>query len=74
MTNFLKQNYIIFAGNLGKAQSLDTLIDAAYLLRNKSDINFILIGDGSEKRNLIDKVNKLNLKNIIFIEQHPQSY
>ena len=54
---------------MGKAQSLHTLIDAAYLLRNQSDINFILIGDGSEKRNLINKVDKLNLKNIIFIEQ-----
>ena len=67
---FFKTKFIfIFAGNLGKAQSLDTLIDAAYLLRNKSDINFILIGDGSEKRNLMDKVDKLNLENIIFIEQ-----
>ena len=67
---FFKRKFIfIFAGNLGKAQSLHTLIDAAYLLRNQSDINFILIGDGSEKKNLIYKVDKLNLKNIIFIEQ-----
>ena len=67
---FFKRKFIfVFAGNLGKAQSLHTLIDAAYLLRNQSDINFILIGDGSEKRNLIAKVDKLNLKNIIFIEQ-----
>ena len=67
---FFKRKFIfIFAGNLGRAQSLDTLVDAAYLLRNQSDINFILIGDGSEKRNLIDKVEKLNLKNISFIEQ-----
>ena len=66
---FRKKFIFMFAGNLGKAQSLDTLIDAAYLLRNESDIEFILIGDGSEKRNLIEKVDKLNLKNIIFIEQ-----
>tara|TARA_A100000164_G_scaffold382143_1_gene438954 strand:- start:6604 stop:7830 length:1227 start_codon:yes stop_codon:yes gene_type:complete len=66
---FRKKFIFMFAGNLGKAQSLDTLIDAAYLLRNESDIEFIIIGDGSEKRNLIEKVDKLNLKNIIFIEQ-----
>ena len=66
---FRKKFVFIFAGNLGKAQSLDTLIDAACLLRNLSDIEFILIGDGSEKKNLIDKVNKLYLRNIIFIEQ-----
>ena len=66
---FRKKFIFIFAGNLGKAQSLDTLIDAAYLLKNESDIEFILIGDGSEKKNLIDRVEKLNLKNIVFIKQ-----
>ena len=66
---FRKKFVFMFAGNLGKAQSLETLIDAAYLLRDESDIEFILIGDGSEKSNLINKVDKLNLKNIIFIKQ-----
>ena len=67
--HFRKKFIFMFAGNLGKAQSLETIIDAAFLLRNQSDIQFILIGDGSEKRNLLDKVDKLSLKNIIFIKQ-----
>ena len=67
---FFKRKFtFVFAGNLGKAQSLDTIIDAAFLLRNESYMEFILIGDGSEKRNLVDKVEKLCLKNIKFIEQ-----
>tara|TARA_Y100000739_G_scaffold227964_1_gene238606 strand:+ start:431 stop:1657 length:1227 start_codon:yes stop_codon:yes gene_type:complete len=67
---FFRRKFIfMFAGNLGKAQSLNTLIEAAYLLRNEPNIEFILIGDGSEKRNLINKVDKLNLKNIKFIKQ-----
>ena len=70
---FRKKFIFIFAGNLGKAQSLDTLIKAAFLLRNESNIEFILIGDGSEKRNLVEKVDKLRLKNVIFIEQQSRN-
>ncbi|WP_137807885.1 glycosyltransferase family 4 protein [Pseudomonas sp. G(2018)] len=40
---------ILFAGNMGKAQSLDTVIAAAQLLREKaSEIAFIFLGGGVE--------------------------
>ena len=37
---------IIFAGNLGTAQSLETIIGAAELLRNINGIQWVVIGDG----------------------------
>ena len=44
MSNKNKFN-IIFAGNVGKCQSLETLLDAAEILETKNK-NIAIIGDG----------------------------
>jgi glycosyltransferase involved in cell wall biosynthesis len=38
---------IVFAGNLGSAQSLDTVITAASLLRHVHEIQWVICGDGN---------------------------
>lgn len=38
---------VVFAGNIGKAQSCETIIEAAKLLQSVSAIKFYLIGSGS---------------------------
>ena len=44
---------IVFAGNIGVAQSFDTIIDAAMILKDQiSDFKFIIIGDGRDKKEL----------------------
>jgi glycosyltransferase involved in cell wall biosynthesis len=40
---------LMFAGNLGEAQSLQTILDAAALLRDKPGIHWIMIGDGRRR-------------------------
>lgn len=42
----------LFAGNLGKAQSLETVIQAAALLQERDDWQVLLVGSGSEEENL----------------------
>jgi glycosyltransferase involved in cell wall biosynthesis len=43
--NLLKDRFnIIFAGNMGKAQSLDTILDVAKELKLESKIQFVLDG------------------------------
>jgi glycosyltransferase involved in cell wall biosynthesis len=37
---------VVFGGNIGKAQSFETILDAAELLRNRQDIHWIILGDG----------------------------
>lgn len=37
---------VLFAGNLGEAQGLETLVKAIDLLRDFPDINWIILGDG----------------------------
>lgn len=69
----------MFAGNLGVTQSLDTIIDAADILKEKENIYFHFVGDGIELDRLKEKVNKLNLSNVIFhgrkkLEEMPKYY
>lgn len=40
---------IVFAGNLGAAQSLGTIVAAAARLRDHSDIHWVILGDGREE-------------------------
>ena len=64
---------LIFAGNLGKAQGLDTLINVAKVLQNNSQIQLVFVGDGTERDLLIKKVAELNLENVAFIPRVPMS-
>lgn len=55
-----------YAGALGIANNLYALIDAAELLKDKKDIEFVLLGGGSEETKLREYANKKELNNIIF--------
>lgn len=56
---------IVFAGNIGKAQDMPTIIQAAELLKHHSDIHWIIVGDGSEKKYVDTEVEKRGLnKNV----------
>ena len=37
---------IMFGGNIGKAQGFETIVDAAELLKDQTDIHWIIVGDG----------------------------
>lgn len=63
---------ILFAGNVGKAQSIDTIINAANICKENQSIQWIIVGDGSEKKICEQKVKDLNLKeNVIFLGRKP---
>ncbi|WP_374035592.1 glycosyltransferase family 4 protein [Bdellovibrio bacteriovorus] len=38
---------VVFAGNIGKAQSVETIVEAAKLLKNVPDIKIVFVGSGS---------------------------
>lgn len=54
-----------FAGNIGKAQDMKTLLQAAILLKEYADIKWIIAGDGSERVWIEDEVKKNNLQDIV---------
>lgn len=58
--------YIIYAGNFGNAQSVHTIIESAQLLQSETDIQFLLIGGGSQEDSLKELVTSYKLQNVKF--------
>jgi glycosyltransferase involved in cell wall biosynthesis len=60
----------LYSGTHGVANGLNILIDVADILTQKkrSDIKFVLIGQGKYKNDLQEKTRYKNLKNIIFLD------
>jgi glycosyltransferase involved in cell wall biosynthesis len=64
---------VLFSGNMGIAQGLDRIIDAAKLLKNFDEIMFVFVGDGVKKAELENEARKSQLKNVIFVESQARS-
>lgn len=63
---------LVFAGNLGYAQGLSTIVNAAEILqKNDIRVNVILLGDGVAKPQAIHDSNAKSLKNMYFIPRVP---
>jgi colanic acid biosynthesis glycosyl transferase WcaI len=58
---------ILFAGNIGSFQGLDTVIEAAKLLENHEDIQFLFVGDGATMSDLITQAGALVGKTLLFL-------
>ena len=54
---------IMFAGNIGSAQATETIIEAATLLKEYTDIHFLIVGDGSRRDWLIQEQSIRGLSN-----------
>ena len=65
---------IVFAGNIGKAQALDAVLDAAKILKNrKSKVCFVIVGGGVDVSRLKLYAKNLNLDNLVFLPPVPMS-
>ena len=62
---------LMFAGNIGKAQSIDTIIKAATLLKDDPKFKFHIVGSGSEFENVKKLATVLKADNVIFYGQRP---
>ena len=62
---------LMFAGNVGAAQSLTTVLEAAKQLIDIPQLRFHIVGDGSELDNLKAIAQKENLTNVIFHGRKP---
>lgn len=55
---------IMFAGNIGKMQSVKTIIEAANILKENENILFHIVGDGSEYNKINQLIDKYKLDNV----------
>lgn len=74
---------LTFAGNIGKAQNLETILKAASLIEKNADlpkkIHFHFVGDGTELLSMKSLAHELGLENVSFygrrsLEEMPTFY
>ena len=57
---------VLYAGALGQANDIDTILRAAERLNHESHIRFVLFGDGKERARLKSESARMKLTNVIF--------
>jgi len=64
---------VSYIGTLGNAHGLETLLEAAALLRERApEVLFLLVGEGAEKARLVSLSQSLGLTNVRFVGQQPR--
>ncbi|MDR4895052.1 MULTISPECIES: glycosyltransferase family 4 protein [unclassified Chryseobacterium] len=64
---------VVHFGSLGLANGAHSIIESAKLLKNREDIEFLFVGGGSTENDLIEEVEKNNLKNVKFLGKFPMT-
>ncbi len=63
----LQDRFVVtYAGALGRANDLDTVLDAAECLKAEPQVRFLLVGGGKELTRLQEEVKSRHLTNIVF--------
>lgn len=63
----------LYAGAMGQANDIYTILRAAARLRDDPKIRFVLFGDGKEGENLRAEANRLGLDNVTFAGAAPKT-
>lgn len=63
---------VLYAGALGQANDIDTILRAAQRLNHEDKIRFVLFGDGKERTRLQSEAERMKLSNVIFAGVRPK--
>lgn len=64
---------VMYAGNLGPTQGLESVLDAARLLARETSIRFVLVGDGAARMELEECARTKGLENVRFVPFQPRA-
>ncbi|MFZ4801179.1 MAG: glycosyltransferase family 4 protein [Chlorobium sp.] len=62
---------VMFAGNIGSAQAVSVIVDAASLLKEYAEIHFFILGDGSARQWMLEEAGKRELINLHLTGSYP---
>lgn len=62
-----------YSGNLGRAHELETILNAAKILRDESRFKFLFVGGGYLLQKLEQEVKQLSLDNVVLRPYQPRS-
>lgn len=69
----LKDKFVVsYVGTHGMAHGLDSVLEAAEILRGHPEIMFLLVGDGAERERLVRKREMMRLSNLLMLDQQPK--
>ena len=63
---------VIYAGNIGRMQAVEVLVDAASLLAERNDICFYIVGDGANRQKGENLIMERQLKNVKLMQGVPE--
>ncbi|MDX2044822.1 MAG: glycosyltransferase family 4 protein [Acidobacteriota bacterium] len=64
---------VLYAGNVGLSQGLEVILDAAEQLKDRNDIVFAIVGEGSCRDELIADARRRGLQNVKLLPFQPES-
>lgn len=71
-SDFQSKFLVLYAGNMGFAQNVDVIVDAAEKLQNVTSIGFVIVGEGQYKVAISDRLQKLGMLNTILLPLQTQ--
>lgn len=69
----LNRFVLLYAGNIGHPTDVETIIECVARLRDRPDIHFLFIGDGSKKAWLATQIENRSLENATLLDYQPRS-
>jgi len=63
---------VLYIGAHGISQGLETVLEAANILRSRRDIVFGFVGEGAAKAALQERARELKLENVVFLPAQPK--
>ena len=70
----LQDKFVVtYAGAIGMANDIDTILRAAHRLKDQSDIHFLIAGEGKERSRLQEAANAQQLTNVSFSGHFPKT-
>lgn len=63
---------VLYSGNMGISHDIESILQAAYLLRDHSDISFLMIGEGAKWQYALDFQNQYQLANLQVLPLQPE--
>ncbi|RUR86774.1 glycosyltransferase family 4 protein [Chlorogloeopsis fritschii PCC 9212] len=64
--NLAKKFTILYSGNMGRCHDMDTILEAAKILQDEP-IQFVFIGGGAKREQLLQDAKRLGLSNLTFL-------
>ena len=62
---------VVYAGNLGKMQNVELILETAALMKNDADVSFYIVGGGVSENQLKKFAKEKELKNVTFVGMQP---